>query len=425
MTGRAADRLGRPELRPLVDELARRFAAGDTPASVTLRDLPAASRHAIADLLGADRTPAANHRVPVRKLVAGLGLLSVHELRAVIDALRGPLPDRRAAREADRVERESLWSWLGTEAGALKLAGMDSRLGSWVEEQRAAGARGGVELHRGRLELALAVLRRLPSEGISLAALANDATGDPHALDHGRTLSGMVLDAIAWAFGRQKAVDAETGRSLWETAGVVPDPHSSTVLALGLPGDDRTPLGRWLSACTATGEPVVLSLANLRRWPVDAVASSSRIYVVENPSLIAEASSRRRAPPLVCTSGRPTIAAVTLLRQLTAGGAAAYQHADFDPTGLAITAWLAERAGTVPWKMSSSDYLASLPASAPEFGGTPPATPWDPALREVLSEQRRALYEEEIRAQLLQAIGAQDGQGDQGCGPACRPWSGR
>jgi hypothetical protein len=42
---------------------------------------------------------------------------------------------------------------------------------------------------------------------------------------------------------------------------------------------------------------------------------------------------------------------VTLLRQLGADGAILAQHADFDLTGLGITAWLAERAGTRPWRM--------------------------------------------------------------------------
>jgi uncharacterized protein (TIGR02679 family) len=233
-----------------------------------------------------------------------------------------------------------------------------------------------------------------------LASLANDATGDPHALDYGRTIAGMVLDAVACAYERPEAQDAESARSLWELVGVVPDPHSSTVLALGLPGDGRTPLGRWLLACAEAGEPVVLSLANLRHWPVRAWAG----YAVENPSLIAEASPGWTGPPLVCTSGRPTIAAVTLLRQLASDGASIYQHADFDPTGLAITGWLVQRTGSIPWKMTATDYLGSLSVSAPGFGGTPPQTPWDPDLQVVMSQYGKALYEEEIRAELLRSM---------------------
>jgi uncharacterized protein (TIGR02679 family) len=388
----------------LVDELARRFEAGDTPVSVTLRDLREPSRQALADLMGADRLPPPTSRMSVQRLVAVLGLHSADDLRDAVEGLRGPLKNRRAARTEDRAARQALWSWFGVEAGAVGLAGSGARLASWVNEQRAAGARGGVESHRRRLESALAVLRRLPSEGMSLASLANDATGDPHALDYGRTLGGILLDAVACAYEYPKAGDAEAARSLWELVGVVPDPHSSTVLALGVVGDGRTALGRWLSACAEVGEPVVLSLAHLRRWPVPAAPEAGCVYVVENPSIIAEASPAWDGPALVCSSGRPTIATVTLLRQLAAAGAIVHQHADFDPTGLAITAWLAERAGCVPWKMTAADYLASISPAAPEFLGEPPKTPWDPELQPVMSKQRRALYEEEIRLQLLQSI---------------------
>jgi uncharacterized protein (TIGR02679 family) len=388
----------------VVDELARRFGTGDIPVSVTLRDIPAATRQAVADLLGADRVRLATSRLAVGKLIAGLGLASVGELRDVVERLRGPLPDRRAAREAAQAARHELWSWLGESAGTVQLGGPEARLASWVERQRATGARGGVETHPRRLAQALAVLRRLPADGIALPSLANDVTGDPHALDHGRTVAGMVLDAVACAYERPEGQDAEAARSLWELVGVVPDPHSSTVLALGLPGDDRTPLGRWLLACAEASEPVVLSLSNLRHWPVGPVAGDGRVYAVENPSLIAEASSGWTGPPLVCTSGRPTIAVVTLLRQLASDGAFIYQHADFDPTGLAITGWLAQQAGSVPWRMTATDYLGSLTVSAPLFAGEPPKTAWDPALQGAMSHHRKALYEEEIRAELLRSM---------------------
>ena len=388
----------------MVDELARRFGTGEIPVTITLRDIPVSSRQGLADLLGTDRMPSATSRLAVQKLVAALGLVSVGELRDVVECLRGPLPNHRAARDAARAVRSELWSWLGESVGELELGGFEARLPSWVESQRAAGARGGVEVHRQRLALALAVLRRLPADTIALPSLANDATGDPHALDYGRTVAGMVLDAVACAYERPLAHDAEAARSLWELVGVVPDPHSSTVLALGLPSDGCTPLDRWLLSCAQAGEPVVLSLANLRRWPVPPVVAGGRVYAVENPSLIAEASPDWTGPPLVCTSGRPTIAAVTLLRQLASGGAIVYQHADFDPTGLAITGWLAQRAGTLPWKMAAADYLGALSAKAPLFAEPPPETPWDPALQGIMAQHRKALYEEEIRGDLLRSM---------------------
>jgi len=188
---------------------------------------------------------------------------------------------------------------------------------------------------------------------------------------------------------------------------VVPDPLSSTVLALGLEAHGDGPLDAWLRTAAAAGEPVVLTLAQLRRWPVTPLPTNAVVYVVENPSLLTEAASRAwSGPPIVCSSGRPTLATVTLLRQLGAGGAALVQHADFDPAGLGITAWLAERAGTRPWRMGERHYRAALAAPRPRrpIAGMVPPTPWDPTLQAAMAGTGVAVFEEELRHELLDAI---------------------
>lgn len=407
--GRTLARLRSPDLVPLVDELVRRFGEGAVPVTVTLRDAPASTLGALADLLGADRLPATGSRIRVDRLAAALHLDSVDDLRAAVEEVRGPIPDRRAGREAERAARESLWSWLAGEAAALPLGGNPANLGRWVDRQRVGGIRGGLEAHRRLLEKAVSVLRALPSDGIPLPALANDHAHDPHALDPGHRLSAVVLDGLAAALGQPAPADAEAARAIWETFGVVPDPHSSTVLVFGLPGGEDTPLRRWLAAAALVKEPVVLSLSNLRRWPLPARPAGSHLFVVENPSLVTEAARVGLGSPLVCSSGRPTIATVTLLRQLGAHGATLHQHADFDPAGLSITAWLAERAGTVPWRMTSADYLAATPATAaqPPFTTSVPSTPWDPTLQAHVERLRVAVYEEELREDLLRAMGEQ------------------
>jgi uncharacterized protein (TIGR02679 family) len=193
-----------------------------------------------------------------------------------------------------------------------------------------------------------------------------------------------------------------------ESVGVVPDPLSSTVTALGLSGD-ASPLGRWLDTARAASEPVVLTLANLRRWPRPPLPSDQPAVVVENPSLLAEAAPRWCGPPLVCSSGRPTVAVVVLLRQLGAAGAPLYQHADFDPAGLAITAWLAARAGTMPWHMTAGDYLAAVRTGGATFGAVP-ETPWDPGLAVAMTARGVGVYEEDVRRDLLEAARAAIGR---------------
>jgi uncharacterized protein (TIGR02679 family) len=251
-----------------------------------------------------------------------------------------------------------------------------------------------------------AVLRALPADGVSLASLAADVLGDPHALDHGRRIPALVLDLVALASASEPAVDAEAVRLLWESVGVAPDPLSSSVLSLGLGAATAAPgpLGDWLAASAAVAEPIVLTLAQLRRWPVEPLPADTTAIVVENPSIVAEAIRLGwRGPPIVCSSGRPSVAVVILLRQLGAEGASLLQHADFDGAGLGITAWLQARAGTTPWRMGAADYREALGVAEPASPGFErlPATPWDPALRAAMEASGSAVYEEQVRATIL------------------------
>lgn len=403
---RATVRLGRAELVPVVDELARRLAraADATPARLTLRGLPLESRRALADLLGSDRLPAPQASLSVARLSAALGLSAGASLRPVVERLRGPLADRHAQQAADQQARVDLWTWLAEQVAFIDLGTGCNHLAAWVADQRAAGARGGVAAYRVRLDAVLRILRALPVDGQSLAAFASDLTSNPHAFDPGRPLTGFVLGAIAAALGQPSPSDAESVRVLWESVGVVPDPVSSNVLSLGLPGHAAPPLGSWLAAARSAGEPVVLTLANLRRWPVPPLRRGASLFVVENPSLVIEAAARLwDGPPIVCSSGRPSVAVMTLLRQLTADGATALQHADFDPAGLSITAWLADRAGTTPWRMSAADYRRAATGAA-NVTGPIPETPWDPTLRAAMAQIRVSVYEEQVRAELLAAM---------------------
>jgi len=426
-------RLGDAALGPLLDELSHRFGEGRDPSTIVLRDLDDDGRRALADLLGADRLPGTSARISVARLLRALNLHDIGDLRQAVERQRGPLVDRRAERVAASAERAALWSWFLEEAETLPLfGGTDPGPDRWVASVRASGIIGGLAHHRQRLQSAIDVLRALPADGAPLAALAADVLGDPHALDRGRTVARLALDAIAEALRSPPAVDADAARQLWESVGVAPDPHSSTVMVLGLRPTAPHPLGAWLHACADAHEPAVLTLAQLRRWPVDPLARDATAYVVENPSLLAFAASLSWAgPPLVCSSGRPTVAVVTLLRQLRAGGAEVRQHADFDGGGIGITSWLAEKVGTTPWRMDAADYRAALAtlaspatpaATAPASTSTvralatttPPArglrvalpprlpsAPWDPKLIEVMTNAGVAVYEEELRDPLL------------------------
>jgi Protein of unknown function C-terminus (DUF2399) len=90
------------------------------------------------------------------------------------------------------------------------------------------------------------------------------------------------------------------------------------------------------------------------------------------------------------------------------GRASIHQHADFDGAGLAITAWLADRAGTIPWRMSAADYRAAATHAVDpvRLAVPPPPAPWDPALSSAMVAVGAAVFEEQLRDQVLDAIAA-------------------
>jgi uncharacterized protein (TIGR02679 family) len=407
----AVARLEVTGLAPLVAELARRFEDGSPAARITVHGLDDDQRASVADLLGGDRLPGPTVRIALHTLLGALALTGVEELRKAVEVISGPLGDRRADRDERRQRRAQLWDWCAEQAAGVPLLARSEGMARWMDLLRQTGVRGGADgevAYRQRMGQAMAVLRGLPVQTpTSLAAFADDRLADPHALDRGGLVEGLVLDALSIALGQPRPRDAEAVRQLWERAGVVPDPLSSAVTVLGLRpiGDDA--LATWVRHCAGMSEPTVVTLAQLRRWPFAPLQASEVTYVVENPSLLSSAAGEKwTGPPIICSSGRPTVAVVTLIRQLSAAGSTCRQHADFDAAGLSITAWMAERAGTVPWLMTADVYGKAIAVKRQRvpLESRVPDTDWDPALGPAMMAAGVAVYEEELRLTLLNAM---------------------
>jgi hypothetical protein len=88
------------------------------------------------------------------------------------------------------------------------------------------------------------------------------------------------------------------------------------VLVLDLPLDGPAPAAR---LCAATpGEPVWLSLRALDgEW---SAPTGTQVFVCENPTIVEAAADELGSccPPVVCTDGIPTTAALDLLAGLSA-----------------------------------------------------------------------------------------------------------
>lgn len=418
----ARARFGRPELAPLWSALRDRLERSAGPVRrVRVGPLSPEQRVALADLLGLDRLPGEAPTVPVERLdVVLLQSPAGLDSRGVVEAIGGPLRDRAAERRADAATRAELWAWIA----GHPVVRAEPALSAWVQYLRGNGLAGGsVAATRELLGRALTVLERLPGDGGPLPAFADQACGDPHALDDGRRLATYVLRALACLHNEPPPATAAERRALWERAGIECDALSTSVLVAGLRPTGDGPLAVTARAWAALGQAVRLTLAQFRADPLTSSAGSLSapaeppVWIVENPSVVARALDRfgPRCPPLVCTSGWPNTAVVELLRRLRSGGARLWCHADLDGDGLRIAAYVAAKTGARPWRMTTADYLTAIPEAAapeavvPEAGGPwiGPApgrvteVPWDPGLAAALRTHRMAVPEERVADLLL------------------------
>jgi len=121
--------------------------------------------------------------------------------------------------------------------------------------------------------------------------------------------------------------------------------------------------------------------------------------------VLAEALARFGAgcPPVVCTSGWPNVAAVTLLRRLAAAGVELACHGDLDGEGVRIAAYVMHKTGARPWRMSAADYRAAAGSEGPAAGRVTDA-PWDEELAPAMRASGVAVPEESVVQVLLDDV---------------------
>lgn len=393
-----------PGLAPLWRELHRRLSSGQAVRRVTVGPLADDERTAIADFFGWARLPVEFATVDMDSLEQVLVAATGSTVRSVVEQIVAPIGDRAAERRHADAERKQLWDWL---AGHEVVRAQPALLG-WVTATRRSGLLHGSVLDtRAELERALLVVSQLPSAGIPVPVFADSVLHDPHALDEGYRLHGMVVKALAAVYGIDPPADSVQLRKLWERAGLAGDELSSTVLVAGLRGTGESAVDRILSACASSGQAAALTLQQLRAMPRFSGAPE-RVSVVENPSVMALALRRfgDRCPPIVCVSGWPSSAGVCLLQYLRDAGTELRYHGDFDGEGLRIAANVVARLGALPWRMSSADYLAAVDGKGPPVGRVT-GVPWDSDLAEHMLRVGVAVPEERVANGLLDELARQ------------------
>ena len=405
--------LGGDQLTSLRKRLRRRFerAPADRPIEhIRIDGLTAEEHAALASLLGRPQRYSNSLQIDVHLVDAALQRAGIaSSLRGALERLDGPITNLAAARLRD----EQLWSRVIASRSHPDLAGFLrapeglSLLKRLARQDSLVAA----ELCRS----AEAVLGRLPAKGIARSQLAAEALGDAHALDNGQPVATVLLAVwrrLARRLGDNEMAELtadlqpaganERIRDVWATAGVLVNELARPALFLNVP--IKTSESDWCD-----GEPTYRSLRALLRSPPSWNVAGRKVYVCENPNLLAIAADHwgGNCAPLVCTEGMPAAAQQCLLSQLAQSGAFLLYHGDFDWPGLRIGNYVMREFGAEPWRFGVTDYIAAVRAAASSgqslVGKTAEAA-WDTALAAAMQQHRVSVAEEALVYSLLQDL---------------------
>jgi uncharacterized protein (TIGR02679 family) len=399
------DRYAAPEYRRLLDAARRSLerTGGSLSATVTVKQPDDAERKVIIGITGQYR-PEGAIQIAVRlaDLDAAVRESTGGGLRDLLERIGPPVKDRPADRRRLADGREATvrslensflhdQDWFRAWLAEIIADGTLTKLVNAADADRAGQAARVLE----------AIERR--ADPVQLAELAAATTGDTKALNHGTTLSTLVLRALSIRGGTSRPSTTEQRRELWDSCGVIVDDLASRVLVLNLAarGDG---LGEWLTGASARGVPFYVTLQQLIAMPVAPLAGLT-VHVCENPAVLrrAVADLGPRAQPLICTEGQPSTAFHRLAAAITNASGVLHYHGDFDWPGVAIANSVIKRHHANPWRMSAADYREAIREDADhvKLSGAPQPTPWDPDLAAAMIAAGRAVYEESVASPLV------------------------
>lgn len=362
--------------------------------------LTPAQRREVARLLGAPWDVSGN---PVRlEYLAGalaehgvsvLGLIEALDGKSVVDQ-RHRRATERAAAQAERSSVVDLLVDLGIPRLCVDAWLTDSGLPRPGNGELASLAERVVRTWR--------ALPGLTEQPVRLARLAAGLFDDAHALDYGELLGRAVprLIAVVHDLPRPRRAGRDW-RAAWAAVGVRCDGVSSRVLALNLPLRGDAPAAR---LCAATpGEPVWITLRSLDgEW---STSTGAQVFVCENPTVVEAAADQlgTRCPPMVCTDGIPSMAALELLAGLSGGGCVFRVRADVDDAGfVTVDQVLSVGAQATLWRYDTTTYTTYVKAPATGAGERAETTVDSLAqLRHAYAGNRSALHEEALLDELL------------------------
>lgn len=390
---------GDTDLRPLWEAVHERLCAGFEPAqlaTVKVVGLPTAGTAILRTWLDTSTrrrrgnsvisVAAGVTQVPLRELLARFNLAAEHLPLIAELAVGRRVVNRSLARKAGAGAREALWVQVASDLAVVP--GLARRI-------QAAGVAevdiDAVALQARHLGSALAVVDRLRKPGavpVTLAKLAHDCTGDPHAFDLDTLTGRRLVEAAAELLGKGEPSRPDAVRALLSQVGVLADRLSTTVLVLNVsasgpgPVDERLRLG---------GGPIPLTLYDLTVHPPELVAVP--LLVVENPSVLEAAMAVGFTGPLACTSGHLRAVEHAFLQRAVDCGVPVSYAGDIDRDGLIIAAQIQTLYGARLVGMDA-DVVAKAgpcPSTAP-LGALPTGIPVE--LATALTTHGLAVYQE-------------------------------
>ncbi|MGM9974158.1 MAG: TIGR02679 domain-containing protein [Clostridiaceae bacterium] len=197
------------------------------------------------------------------------------------------------------------------------------------------------------LDRALAMMSFSEENYMPLPAFSALVTRDSHYFD-GNNLGGkLLISALSYLKGLDRCYTAEKISELLFSCGIVRDEVSNFVITSGLIiFNDKEELEgyKWFRR---ERQPLILSLYNLKA--IDRVRGiKNKVFIFENPAVFYELLIRNNKdfPSLICISGQPNLAVLSLLDKLAKQGSHLYYSGDFDPEGLQIADNLKYRYGS-------------------------------------------------------------------------------
>lgn len=392
----------RPGLQRLLKRLCERRELGRPLTGIlTLEAVLPEERRAIDQLLRRATTNGASLSIPLDALLLQLRTAELADSwMEVLDIVCGPPDPQRIAAAATARAWEELWA-----NAVTKLSSGPSTLLDWLEQLRRDGLLKRLSCDKPKdaeiwISQAANLFHQLPLDGEPLASVAARLTGNSHGLDSDSPLATIALRGIALSCGCSMPKSAAERRELWARVGIACDELSAPVLTFNLSLRGAYPLTELLTIARDASVPLHLSTKLLLATDWSSIVVPPRVYVCENPSLVAFMIRRlgAKSAPLICLDGEPKTAGWLLLQHLKDAGAEILYHGDFDWTGVAIAGRVLTRLDAKPWRYSVEEYLAA--DGVEPLRGSPVPTPWCPQLAIALSRRQIAIHEEAVAESL-------------------------